>query len=256
MIAGFDSISFGFYVALNALTPVWLQTPKKAGGLYGFTISENAACKLFPICLGATIPCASLNTYRVVRILVTFIHWVGVLFGLLYGHLLSDRIPLWFVARNKGLWKPEFRLHVLWPTNLVLMPLGLGLVGIGMQYELHWAVMALGQFFVTIGSLVSIPITVNYICECFRSHTVEATLVLNSMRLFLGLSINFYISLWIDAVGIGWVYGMMAFFTVFAFCFLILLMLYGSRIRAIHLGHTSDSEAGTAVLAQREVHVD
>lgn len=46
IIAGFDSISFGFYVALNALTPVWLQLPVKAGGIYGFTVTQNAACEL------------------------------------------------------------------------------------------------------------------------------------------------------------------------------------------------------------------
>ncbi len=46
IIAGFDTISFAFYVALNALTPVWLQTPVKAGGVYGFTVAQNAACKL------------------------------------------------------------------------------------------------------------------------------------------------------------------------------------------------------------------
>lgn len=51
IIAGFDSISFGFYVALNALTPVWLQLPVKAGGIYGFTVTQNAACELQRICL-------------------------------------------------------------------------------------------------------------------------------------------------------------------------------------------------------------
>jgi hypothetical protein len=44
MIAGFDMISFAFYVALNALTPVWLQKPIKAGG-YGFTVYQNSACE-------------------------------------------------------------------------------------------------------------------------------------------------------------------------------------------------------------------
>ncbi|KAH8906155.1 MFS general substrate transporter [Coniochaeta sp. PMI_546] len=228
IIAGFDTISFGFYVALNALTPVWLQLPVKAGGIYGFTVTQNAA--------------------------FTFIHWIGFVVGLAYGHFFSDRIPLWLVARNKGVWKPEYRLHALWPTNFVLMPLGLGLVGIAMQYRLHWAVMAVAQFFVTIGSLVSIPITVNYICECFRTHTVEATLVLNSMRLFLGLSINFYINPWIAAVGVGWVYGMMAFFTVFAFMFLIALMIWGHKIREITPFRTSDSEEGQHVLAKGEDH--
>ncbi|KAB5550010.1 major facilitator superfamily domain-containing protein [Coniochaeta sp. 2T2.1] len=228
IIAGFDTISFGFYVALNALTPVWLQLPKKAGGIYGFTVTQNAA--------------------------FTFIHWIGFVVGLVYGHFFSDRIPLWLAARNKGVWKPEYRLHALWPTNFVLMPLGLGLVGVAMEYRLHWAVMAVAQFFVTIGSLVSIPITVNYICECFRTHTVEATLVLNSMRLFLGLSINFYPQPWIRAVGVGWVYGMMAFFSVLAFMFLIGLMIWGHRIREITPFRTSDSEEGQHVLAKGEDH--
>jgi hypothetical protein len=44
IIAGFDTISFGFFVALNALTPVWLQLPKKHGGIYGFSVEANAAC--------------------------------------------------------------------------------------------------------------------------------------------------------------------------------------------------------------------
>ena len=133
MIAGFDMISFAFYVALNALTPVWLQKPEKIGG-YGFTITQNAA--------------------------FTFVHWIGLVLGLLYGQFLSDRIPLWLVARNGGLWKPEYRLHALWVTNFVLMPIGLGLVGAALQYKLHWIVFAIGQLFVTLGSFVSIPVTV------------------------------------------------------------------------------------------------
>jgi hypothetical protein len=43
LIAGFDMISFGFYVGLNALTPVWLQNPTTEGG-YGFSVTQNAAC--------------------------------------------------------------------------------------------------------------------------------------------------------------------------------------------------------------------
>jgi hypothetical protein len=93
------------------------------------------------------------------------VHWIGVVVGLLYGQFFSDRIPLWLAARNNGVWKPEFRLHALWLTNFILMPIGLGLVGAALQHKLHWIVFAIGQFFVTIGSLVSIPVTVNYICE-------------------------------------------------------------------------------------------
>lgn len=50
MVAGFDMISFAFYVALNALTPIWLQKPVKVGG-YGFTVYDNAACKYIHLLL-------------------------------------------------------------------------------------------------------------------------------------------------------------------------------------------------------------
>ncbi len=45
IIAGYDMVSFGFYVALSAFTPVWLQLPVDQGGVYGFTVAENAACE-------------------------------------------------------------------------------------------------------------------------------------------------------------------------------------------------------------------
>jgi hypothetical protein len=152
IVAGFDMISFGFYVALNALTPVWLQKPRRAGG-YGFTITQNASCKFEK---------PSLPTLCSVNFVVTFVHWIGVIFGLAYGQLVSDRIPLWLAARNRGIWKPEYRLHALWFTNFIMMPIGLGLVGASLQYKFHWIVFALGQVFVAIGSLVSIPVTVKF----------------------------------------------------------------------------------------------
>jgi hypothetical protein len=132
------------------------------------------------------------------------------------------------------------------------MPVGLGLVGCAMQYKLHWVVMALGQLFVTIGSLVSIPITVNYICECFRRNPTEATLVLQTGRLLLGLSINFYINPWIAAVGIGWCYGMMAFFSVVSYLFLVILMVWGHKIRRISPFGMASSEEGEHVLDKGE----
>lgn len=40
----FTLLNFGFYVAMNSVTPVWLQKPVAAGG-YGFTPFQNALCK-------------------------------------------------------------------------------------------------------------------------------------------------------------------------------------------------------------------
>jgi len=223
LVSCFDTISFGLYVALNALSPTWLQKPVKLGG-YGFNVTENAA--------------------------FTFSHWIGVLLGLAYGQLFSDRIPLWLVARNHGNWKPEFRLYTLIITSLIIQPIGLGLVGAALQYRLHWAVFGLGQILVTIGCLVSLPVTVNYICECFRTHTSEAVIPANSMRLLFGLSINFYSVQWVSKVGIGWFYGMMAFFSAFSFIFIVALMVWGHKIRQWTPFGMESSEEGAHLVTE------
>ena len=168
----------------------------------------------------------------------------------MWGQLASDKIPLWLSGRNSGNWKPEYRLYILWPTSLLLGPIGLGLIGAGLKYHLHWTIFGLGQIFVTIACLVSIPVTVNYTVECFRSYTVESVIPFASMRLFFGLSINFFINQWVVAVNIGWVYGMMAFFSVFAFGFLILLMWKGDIIRSWTPFGMGSSEAGEHVIGK------
>lgn len=44
ILSVFTLITFGFYIAMNALTPVFLQKPAKVGG-YGFDTFQNACCK-------------------------------------------------------------------------------------------------------------------------------------------------------------------------------------------------------------------
>ena len=140
-MGSFTLISFGFYVAMNALVPVWLQKPVAEGG-YGFSLEQNAA--------------------------FTFSHWIGIILVQLYGHYVNDRIPLLFVQRwGKGVWKPEYRLHSLWIPSLILNPIGLGIFGAALEYRLHYMVLALAVFIVTVGSLASVPVTVNYLVECF-----------------------------------------------------------------------------------------
>ncbi|KAJ6029274.1 Major facilitator superfamily domain general substrate transporter [Penicillium canescens] len=220
----FTLISFGFYVGVNALTPVWLQKPVSAGG-YGFTLEQNAA--------------------------FTFSHWLGILFVQFYGHYLNDRLPLYLARRfNNGVWKPEYRLHVLWIPSLVLNPIGLGIFGAALQYGLHYMVLALGVFVVTVGSLGSVPVTVNYVVECFKGFPAEVGIVVGAYRIVYGLTIGFYIDGWVEAVGVGWVYGMMAFFAVFSFFFVMLLMWKGEIIRGVRFGDLGSSEEGERLVGE------
>lgn len=47
----------------------------------------------------------------------------------------------------------------------------------------------------------------------------------------MGTTVAFYITPWVKTVGFGWVYGMMAFFSMVSFGFVIILMNYGHTIR-------------------------
>ncbi|KAJ9482617.1 hypothetical protein VN97_g10813 [Penicillium thymicola] len=220
----FTLISFGFYVGVNALTPVWLQKPISEGG-YGFSLEQNAA--------------------------FTFCHWIGILVVQFHGHYLNDRLPLALARRyNGGVWKPEYRLHVLWLPSLVINPIGLGIFGAALQYHLHYMVLALAVFIVTVGSLASVPVTVNYVVECFTRYPAEAGIVIGAYRIVYGLTISFYINPWVETVDVGWVYGMMAFFAVFSYMFVMLLMWKGHAIRKIQFSSLGSSEEGEQLVGK------
>lgn len=184
-------------------------------------------------------------------LVVSFSHWVGILIALIYGQFFSDRLPLFICTRyGNGVWKPEYRLHALWIPSLIFNPIGLGVFGAGLQYHLSWGVLALGQVFVTFGSLAITPITVNYINECFIHNTAEASIAVSLYRVGFGLSVAFYIKQWVAAVSVGWAYGMMAFFEIFGFLFIVLLMWKGHEIRQWTWAGLGSSEEGERVVEQ------
>lgn len=168
-----------------------------------------------------------------------------------YGQLVSDRLPLWVCARNGGTWKPEYRLHALWIPGLICGPIGFGLFGAGLFYHLHWSVLVVAQIFATFGALACTPITVNYLCECFTNNTAETAIILNSLRVAFGGSISFYITKWVALMKFNWTYGSMACFQVFSFLPVILLLWKGHQIREWRVGNLGQSEEGEHVVEDK-----
>lgn len=112
-------------------------------------------------------------------------------------------------------------------------------------------VLAVAHFLVTFGSMAVIPVSVNYICECFTKHPAEGAIVLNFYRLAFGISVPFYVDEWAEAVTIGWVWGMAAIFSAAAFGFAIILMWKGHEIRAHTISNLSTTEEGEKVVESR-----
>ena len=217
LICSYQFIFFGWFVMINTLLTVFLQEPIKVGG-YGFDPRRNAY--------------------------FTFSLWIGIIFAQLYGAISNDRLPLWICRRRGGIWKPEYRLHCLWVPS-ILLPIGLGIFGASLEYHLHYMVLALGAFLVTFAAMLCVPVSINYFAECFTHHAQESSNIMGAFRLTLGLVIPFYVDPWEAKVGIGWVFGMAAFFSIFGSSLPLLLIWKGERIRQFSFGSVRSDEEGS-----------
>jgi hypothetical protein len=221
MLAGtFLLTSFGFAIAIATLSSIYLQTPVKLGG-YGFTPLQNA--------------------------LFTFAAWVGLGAAFIYSANVNDRVPLWMCRRNGGVWKPEHRIWPLITLPCVFLPVALGLFGASLQYHLHYMVLALSIFLINFCEIALVPLIVNYTVESFTSHGPEVITVLFCYRNVLALTIPFFIEAWTAAVGVGWVFGMMAFFSLLSFTIPFLLVWQGEAIRELSFGRLRKAEDGVVV---------
>lgn len=182
---------------------VYLEPPEQHGG-YGFSPKQLA--------------------------FFTFTAWVGIIGAQAYGYFFNDKTPLWVARRRGGTWHTEYRLaNNLLP--MLLLPIGLGLWGAGLEYHLHFMVLALASFLIWFGALLSLPVCYNYIIECFLTNPVEASVSLNAYRVVFGLISVFIVTQWQTAVGVGWMWGMGAFFIVFVDILMIGVILKGHLVR-------------------------
>ena len=187
---------------------------------------------------------------------VTFAAWLGCIAGQMYGLLFSDKLPLWVCKRAGGIWKPEYRLHALWIPSFVGLNIGLGLFGAALQYHLHWIVAAIGNFLLNLSSNVAVPVIVNYEVECFTRYPIEAATIMNFYRTLFGIAIPFFIEPWEASVGTGWVFGMMAFFSIAAFGLVIVLLIAGHKLRHLTQDGIVSTEEGTKIIGDDVTKLD
>lgn len=214
-------LSFSWAVGVGAVLSIFLQTPVEAGG-YGFSPQQNAA--------------------------FAFTIWVSVLCAQAYGHLMNDRLPLWFCKRRDGEWHPEYRLYPLYIPILIIAPVGLGLFGAAMKYHLHYMVLAFACFLINFADVIVVSPCNNYVVESIGvAAATEAATALNFYRLILGTLLPLFVFPWIARVGVNWAFGTMAFLTVSAFGIFLCLMIWGRTLRKYDLGN-AEKEDGIQIV--------
>lgn len=196
-------IALGLPIMQASTLATYLEPPTEAGG-YGFSSLQMA--------------------------FFTMTAWVGIIGAQVYGFLFNDKIPLWLARRRGGTWHTEYRLaNTVLPS--IILPIGLGIYGAGLEYHLHFMVLALGSFLIWFGALLALPVCYNYIIECFLHHPVEASVSLNAYRVSFGLMSVFIVTQWQGSVGVGWMWGMGAFFILFVDIIMLGIILKGHLVR-------------------------
>ena len=109
-------------------------------------------------------------------------------------------------------------------------------------------VLASATFLGGFGTNAIIPVTVNYIIECFKDHASESAAIMGFYRLTFNLTLPFVIPAWIDRVGFGWCLGMAAFFSIFAYGGIILLLWKGKELRELSFTSISSNEGGLTII--------
>ncbi len=219
-------LTFGWVVGLNTTLAVFLQTPVVAGG-YGFSPSQNAS--------------------------FVFTQWVSLAVAEVYGYLFYDRAALWLCRRRGGVWKPEYRLLPVLLPPMIALPIGLIVFGVGLQYHLHYMVLATGLFLATFADAAVVPVVNNYLAENFRDYAVETFTVLWVWRLALGVAVPFFIIEWVQRNGPGWVFGTMAILSTLGMSLLGVLAWKGHEIRQYSFNSLVGTEEGEKVV---DTHVE
>lgn len=111
----------------------------------------------------------------------------------------------------------------------------LGVLGAGLQYGLQHMVPALGTFMVNFSAMLCVPVCINYVVECFVGNLVEVSVVVNVYRFALRFSLPFFFEHWVEAIGIGWVFGMAAWLSISAMVLIFVLAWKGQALRGLGL---------------------
>ena len=181
---------------------------------------------------------------------------MGIIVAQAVGWSIGDTIPLWASRHfGHGVWRPEYRLWNIVLPGLV-SPIGLGIFGAALQYHLHFMVLALGLFLVIFAATISVPICINYATECFLTSASEVAVAMNMYRLGFSIALGFFIFPWESAVGVGWVFGMAAFFEILVSGLVAVLIWRGETVRRMWSRGLMATEDGERVVSANDTSLE
>lgn len=125
---------------------------------------------------------------------------IGVFFANLYTGPMGDRFALWLARRRGGILEAEFRLWLFVP-NLLLVPFGLILWGVGAAHGVHWfgEVFAMGVIAAT--ALIALQLPIAYCLDSYYALASEAIVTVILIRNTMSFAIGYGITPWLTNMG-------------------------------------------------------
>lgn len=152
--------------------------------------------------------------------------FVGTLIGELSAGPVSDYVLYLHTRRSRGAFRPEGRLHAMWP-GFILCPAGVIIEGVTLQYATHWAGPVLG---IGIGAFGLQIISTNifaYCTDCYKPQAAEISTLLNLGRQIFSFTLGFYMLRFASATTWGIAWSTVAIINAVLFTGIVVLMCRG-----------------------------
>ncbi|MCJ1471680.1 hypothetical protein MMC13_000320 [Lambiella insularis] len=156
---------------------------------------------------------------------------VAVLLGEICGHWLHDGIAILCMRRNNGRLEPEARLWVVWIAT-PFMVAGLILLGFCLENAYPFMVTAVGWGLYVFGIMIATVGVNAYALDCYPEGSGEVSAWLNFARTTGGVFVTEWQIPWAQAVGPISVFNAQGGITAGAFIMVVLLQVFGKRLRA------------------------
>ncbi|KAI9840564.1 MAG: hypothetical protein M1837_001544 [Sclerophora amabilis] len=197
-------LSFMWAVGINICSSILLETPVAQGG-YGFSAKGIGYLYFTPV--------------------------VAVMLGEGFGHYLNDYIANRYIRSHKGVFQPEVRLWMTYISCFFMVP-GLVILGQALQRHLHYAAIIMGWGMYVFGVMTASVAITAYDLDCYPSGSGEVAGLLNFGRVVGGFSVGYFQLPWAQKSGYGLSFGLQALIVAVAFLIIIVLQIYGPRLRA------------------------
>lgn len=156
--------------------------------------------------------------------------FIGTLLGEALAGPVSDRILYLSTKRSGGAFRPEARLQAIWP-GFVLLPAGVIIEGVCLQYATPWIGPVLG---IGIGAFGLQIISTNifaYCTDCYKPQSAEISTLLNFGRQTFSFTLGFYAVRFAEKTTWGVAWSVLAIVQAGLFGGVVLLMWRGKEWR-------------------------